>query len=332
MSHASFPQSLSRRKAAGRLIALGGAALLPGVLCAQTAFPTKPVTLVVPNAPGGAIDILARLLQERLRTVWNQPVIVEYKPGGGTVVGTDFAAKAAPDGHTICIIATPHVINPAMRQLPFDTVKSLSGITMLGVSNILISAAPSFPAGNLAEAMDLIRKEPKKYNYASPGSGSSMHLAMELLKQRAGLDIVHVPFKGSGPAYPEVMSGRIQLLVDPLFSSMPFVKSGKLKPIAVTARNRSAIAPEVATVAETVPDFNVQSIFGLVVSSGTPREVVQKLYSDFTTVLKRPDTQQRMAEIGMEPLPMTPDQFDAMVKTDIERWTRVVKAANITAD
>jgi tripartite-type tricarboxylate transporter receptor subunit TctC len=202
MNHTSFPPSPSRRKVAGRLIALGSAALLPKALRAQTAFPTKPVTLVVPNAPGGAIDILARLLQERLRTVWSQPIIVEYKPGGGTVVGTDFAAKAAPDGHTICLIATPHVINPAMRQLPFDTVKSLSGITMLGVSNILISAAPSFPANNLAEAMDLIRKDPKKYNYASPGSGSSMHLAMELLKQRAGLDIVHVPFKGSGPAYP----------------------------------------------------------------------------------------------------------------------------------
>jgi tripartite-type tricarboxylate transporter receptor subunit TctC len=159
-----------------------------------------------------------------------------------------------------------------------------------------------------------------------------MHLAMELLKQSAGLDILHVPFKGSGPAYPEVMSGRIDLLVDPLFSTMPFIRGGKLKPLALTALKRSTIAPEIPPVAETVPGFNVQSMFGLVVASGTPREVVQKIYSDVVVALQKPETQKKMADLGMEPVTITPEQFDAQIKTDIERWTQLVKAAHITAD
>jgi tripartite-type tricarboxylate transporter receptor subunit TctC len=241
---------------------------------AQT-FPSKPVTLIVPNAPGGAIDILARSLQQHLQTAWGQSVLVEYKPGAGTVVGTDFVAKAPADGHTLCLVATPHVINPAIRQMPFDTTKDLSGITILGISNVLLSATPSLPVSTLPELIDLVNKNPGKYAYASPGSGSSMHFAVELLKQRTGMDLLHVPFKGSGPAYPEVMSGRIALLIDPLFSSLPHLKAGRLKPIAVTASRRSPLAPDIATMAETLPGFNVQSMFGMVVASATPWPVVQ---------------------------------------------------------
>ena len=320
-----------RQLTAGLLAA--AAAVDPGERAqGGTPYPNKPVMLIVPNAPGGAIDILARVLQQQLQTMWNQTVIVEYKAGAGTVLGTDFTAKAPPNGYTLCLVATPHVINPAMRQLPYDTVKDLSGITVIGVSNILISANPNFPANNLKEAIALIKKNPGKYSYASPGSGSSMHLSMELLKQSAGLDILHVPFKGSGPAYPEVMSGRIELLVDPLFSTMPFVRGGKLKPLALTAAKRSTIAPDIPPVADTVPGFNVESMFGLVVASGTPRDVVHKIYSDLLVALQKPETQKKMAELGMEPNPIPPEQFDTQIKADIERWTRVVKTANIKAD
>ena len=318
-----------KRRTFGIGLSLAVAAPLVLPAWGQSAFPNKPVTLIVPNAPGGAIDILARVLQQQLQPIWNQPIIVEYKAGAGTVLGTDFVAKAAPNGYTLGLVATPHVINPAMRQMPFDTVKDLSGITILGVSNVLISATQSFPASNLKEAIELIRKNPGKFSYASPGSGSSMHLAMELLKQNAGLDILHVPFKGSGPAYSEVMAGRIELLVDPMFSTMPFVKSGKLKPLAATASKRSAIAPDIEAVAETVPGFNVQSMFGLVVASGTPRDVVTKIYADVVTALKKPDTQKKMAELGLEPVGITPDQFDVQIKTDIDRWTQLVRSANI---
>jgi tripartite-type tricarboxylate transporter receptor subunit TctC len=313
------------------LTALTASAALPQAF-AQNTFPNKPVTIIVPNAPGGAIDILARSLQQHLQTAWGQSVIVEYKPGAGTALGTDFTAKAAPDGHTLCLVATPHVINPAMRQLPFDTVKDLSGITILGVSNVLISSTASFPANNLKDAMELVKKNPTKYSYASPGSGSSMHFAMELLKQRAGVELLHVPFKGSGPAYPEVFSGRIDFLVDPLFSSLPYVKSGKLKPIAVTGPRRSPLAPEIPTVAELYPGFNVQSMFGMVVSSGTPRAIVQKIYTDVMGVLKKSEVVEKMAALGLEPNPITPDQFDATIKEDIERWTKLVKSANIKLD
>lgn len=322
-------QHKMKRRTFGIGLSLAVAAPLVPPAWGQSAFPNKPVTLIVPNAPGGAIDILARVLQQQLQPIWNQPIIVEYKAGAGTVLGTDFVAKAAPNGYTLGLVATPHVINPAMRQMPFDTVKDLSGITILGVSNVLISATQSFPASNLKEAIELIRKNPGKFSYASPGSGSSMHLAMELLKQNAGLDLLHVPFKGSGPAYSEVMAGRIELLVDPMFSTMPFVKSGKLKPLAATASKRSAIAPGIEAVAETVPGFNVQSMFGLVVASGTPRDVVTKIYADVVTALKKPDTQKKMAELGLEPVSITPDQFDVQIKTDIDRWTQLVRSANI---
>jgi len=324
-------QNVSRRTFSLGLTALTASAALPQAF-AQNNFPSKPVTIIVPNAPGGAIDILARSLQQHLQTAWEQSVIVEYKLGAGTALGTDFTAKAAPDGHTLCLVATPHVINPAMRQLPFDTVKDLSGITILGVSNVLISSTPAYPANNLKDAMELVKKNPAKFAYASPGSGSSMHFAMELLKQRAGVELLHVPFKGSGPAYPEVFSGRIDFLVDPLFSSLPYVKSGKLKPIAVTGPRRSPLAPDIPTVAELYPGFNVQSMFGMVVSSGTPRAIVQKIYNDVMGVMKKSEVVEKMAALGLEPNPITPDQFDATIKEDIERWTRLVKSANIKLD
>ncbi len=324
-------QNVSRRTFGLGLSAITASAAMPQAF-AQNSFPSKPVTIIVPNAPGGAIDILARSLQQHLQAAWGQSVIVEYKPGAGTALGTDFTAKAAPDGHTLCLVATPHVINPAMRQLAFDTVKDLSGITILGVSNVLISSTPAYPANNLKDAMELVKKNPAKFAYASPGSGSSMHFAMELLKQRAGVELLHVPFKGSGPAYPEVFSGRIDFLVDPLFSSLPYVKSGKLKPIAVTGPRRSPLAPEIPTVSELYPGFNVQSMFGMVVSSGTSRAIVQKIYTDVIGVLKKSEVVEKMAALGLEPNPITPDQFDATIKEDIERWTKLVKSANIKLD
>ncbi|MEI7785769.1 MAG: tripartite tricarboxylate transporter substrate binding protein [Betaproteobacteria bacterium] len=321
---------LTRRQFHQRAIALGAAAAaLPAG--AQN-FPSKPVTLIVPNAPGGAIDILARSLQQHLQTAWGQTVLVEYKPGAGTVVGTDFVAKAPADGHTLCLVATPHVINPAIRQMPFDTTRDLSGITILGISNVLLSVTPSLAVSTLPELIDLVKKNPGKFAYASPGSGSSMHFAVELLKQRTGMDLLHVPFKGSGPAYPEVMSGRIALLIDPLFSSLPHLKAGRLKPIAVTASRRSPLAPDIATMAETLPGFNVQSMFGMVVASATPRPVVQKIYADVVQVMRRPEVTARLSELGLEPNPIAPEQFDALIKSDIERWTQLVKTAQLKVD
>lgn len=319
---------LSRRQFALELGALSLSSTATG-LFAQTQFPTRPVTLIVPNAPGGAFDILARMLQQQLQTVWSQPVLVEYKAGANSVLGTEFTAKATPNGHTICIVATGHVINPALRQLPFDTVSDLSGITLLGASNILISASPNFPANNLKQAIALIKANPGKFSYATPGTASAMHLAMELLKQTAGLDLLHVPFKGSGPAYPEVIAGRVNFMVDPLFSSVQLVKGGKLKPLASTALRRSPLLPDVEAVSETVPGFNVNGLFGLVVASGTPRDVVGKIHDDIVTIMQRSETQEKMSELGLHFTPTTPEKFDAMIKSDIDKWSQVVKKAQL---
>jgi tripartite-type tricarboxylate transporter receptor subunit TctC len=313
------------------LLATAACAVLPLAASAQAAFPSKPVTIIVPNAPGGAIDILARLLERNLSEAWKQPVIVQYKPGAGTVLGTDFVAKSPPDGHTIGMVITGHMINPSLRKtMPFDTLKDLSGVSLLAISPIVITASSKLPANNLKDLIALAKKD--KLSYASPGSGSSMHLGAELLKTTAGIDILHTPYKGAGGAYPDVISGRVDLLVDPLFSSLPHIKSGGLKPIAIMSPKRSPIAPEIPTVAETLPGFSVESVFGVVVPSGTPREAVNRISADMNKVLQAPEVKQRMADIGLTPMGTTPEQFDAFIRSEIPKWAQVVKASGATAD
>jgi tripartite-type tricarboxylate transporter receptor subunit TctC len=313
------------------LLGIAACALLPFAASAQAHFPSKPVTLIVPNAPGGAIDILARLLERNLSDTWKQPVIVQYKPGAGTVMGTDFVAKSPPDGHTIGLVITGHMINPSLRKnMPFDTLKDLSGVSLLAISPIVITANPKLPANDVKELIALAKKD--KLSYASPGSGSSMHLGAELLKSTAGIDMLHTPYKGSGGAYPDVMAGRVDLLFDPLFSSLPHIKSGGLKPIAILSAKRSPIAPEIPTVAETLPGFTVDSVFGAVVPSGTPRDVVHKLSADMNKVLQTPEVRQRMADIGLSPVGNTPEQFDAYIRAEIPKWAKVVKSSGATAD
>jgi tripartite-type tricarboxylate transporter receptor subunit TctC len=316
-----------------RACSVAAAAALLAPLAAAQQFPTKTVRLIVPNAPGGAIDIMARLFSQHLQPLWGgQPVIVDYKPGAGTALGTEIVAKSAPDGHTLGFVVTSHVINPSMRQLPFDTVKDLAGVTMYGVTHILISATPGLQVSTIGDVIALARKQPGKLSYASPGSGSSMHMAGELLKQSAGIDVLHVPFKGSGPAFPEVFSGRIELIIDPLFSSMPHVKAGRMKAIAITSPTRTPAAPQIPTVAETIPGFSVQSVFGIVVPAATPRDLVRRLHADILKVLQVPEFKAKMAEFGMEPVGNTPEQFDAFIRAEIEKWAKVVKAAGIKAD
>lgn len=313
------------------LLATAACALLPLAATAQANFPSKPVTIIVPNQPGGAIDILARLLEKHLSETWKQPVVVQYKPGAGTVMGTDFVAKSQPDGHTIGMVITGHMINPSLRKsMPFDTLKDLSGVSLLATSPIVLTASSKLPAGNMRDLIALAKKD--KLSYASPGSGSSMHLGAELLKTTAGIDILHTPYKGAGGAYPDVIAGRVDLLVDPLFSSLPHIKSGGLKPIAIMSAKRSPIAPEIPTVSETLPGFVVDSVFGAVVPAATPRDVVQKISADMNKVLASAEVKQRMADIGLTPVGNTPEQFDAYIRSEIPRWAQVVKASGATAD
>lgn len=306
--------------------------LLAGSALAQT-FPARTVSLVVPNPPGGAIDIQARVYAQKLQEMWGQAVIVDYKPGAGTLLGMDHVAKSAPDGHTLGMVVTPLVILPALRQkMPYDTLKDLAPVTMTGTSSIMIAGSPSLAASSLAEVIALAKKQPGKLTYASPGSGSSMHLAGELLKMEAGIDMLHVPFKGGAQAYPEVMAGRVDLQLDPTFGIYRHVKAGKMKAIAVTSAKRDPSAPEVATVADTLPGFNVLSINGIVVAGGTPRELVRRINADFRKLLAQPDVARRLEEMGVEVVGNSPEEFGAFIRGEIERWTRVARAANVKLD
>ena len=325
-----FPRNSLRAMAAVLAVAGG---VMAGVATAQN-YPTKPVLIINPNLPGGAIEILARLLQATLPARWNgRQVMVENKPGAGTVIGTDFVAKSAPDGYTLGIVVTSHVINPSLRSnMPFDTLKDLSGITQIGASHILISATPSFEGNSIADVIAIAKKNPGKLAYASPGSGSSMHLAGELIKTTTGIDMLHVPFKGSGPAFIEVMAGRIPLIIDPLFSSMPHVRGGKMKAIAVTNPTRSPVAKDIPTVAEVLPGFSVQSVFGIVVPSATPRELVRRINADIVAVLRAPEAGTKLAEFGIEVVANSPEEFDTFIRAEIDKWAKVVKASGAKAD
>ena len=330
-----YPKKFHPRRLLAQVVATGALALgtTSSAFAQAPAFPSKPVTIVVPNAPGGAVDILARLLEKNLSDKWKQPVIVVYKAGAGTVLGTDFVAKAPADGYTVGMVVTSHVINPSLRNnLPFDTLKDLAGVTMLATSPVVISASPNLPANNLKELIALAKKQPGKLTYASPGSGSSMHLGGELLKTQAGVYMVHIPYRGSAGAYPDVFAGRVDLLIDPLFSSLPHIKTGRMKPLAVFSPARVAIAPNIPTAIESMPGLTVESVFGAVVASGTPRDIVKKLSADLAEAVQSPEIKARMADVGLTPAGTTPEQFDAFIRVEIAKWAKVVKASGATAD
>jgi tripartite-type tricarboxylate transporter receptor subunit TctC len=296
-------------------------------------YPARPVRLIVPFPPGGATDIVARLLSENLTKIWHQNVLVDYKPGAGTIIGTDTVAKSAPDGYTLGIVITAHVINPSLRaHMPYDTLKDLSGVSMLTISHIVLAATNSLPANTLPEVIALAKKEPGALSYATPGTGTAMHLAGELLKTRAGIDIVHVPYRGGASAYPDLIAGRVQLQFDPLYSMMQIISTHKVKPIAITSPKRADVAPDIPTFAETLPGFSVLSITGVVVPSATPRPLVQKISADINQALKAPGLKARMAGVGMEPAGDTPEQFDAYIKSEIAKWAPIVKEAGLRID
>ena len=305
---------------------------VPASVGAQ-AWPAKPVRLIVPFPAGGATDIIGRLVAQKMTEVWGQTVIVENKPGAGTVVGTDLVAKAAPDGYTLGMVITAHVINPSLRRdMPFDTLKDLAGVTQVAQAHLVLAAHPAFEANTVAELVALARKHPGKYSYATPGSGTSMHLAMELLKTRAGIDLVHVPYKGGAPASVDVIGGRVPLLTDVHYASAANIKAGRLKVLALMSPVRPAGAPELPVIAETVPGVSSTSIIGIVAPAGTPRELVQKISADIARVVKNSDLSRRMIEMGMEPVGSKPEEYDALIRSEIDKWGPVVKASGATAD
>ena len=297
------------------------------------AWPSKPVRIIVPNVPGGALDMLARMLEAELAKLWKQPIIVEFKPGAGTISGTDYVAKSAPDGYTLGILAIGVLgIQPALRKdMPFDTLRDLSG-TMLVVGNILLTASPKLAANNLAELIAYGRANKGKLSYATAGAGSSMHLAGEQLNLLTGIEMLHVPYKGAGGAYGDVFEGRVDLLLDPLFSSMPHVKSGRLKPIAVMGLTRDPSAPAIPAVGETFPDFDFASNLGIGLPRATPPEIIAKVNADVNKAIRSEALTPRLKEMGLTVTGSTPEQFDAYMRKSMKLFADVVKAVKVTID
>jgi tripartite-type tricarboxylate transporter receptor subunit TctC len=315
-----------------RFFAFLTAILLSGTASGQD-FPSRPVRLVVPFPPGGPTDVVGRMVAAGLQASWNQPVIVENKPGAGTVIGTDAVAKSAPDGHTVGMVITAHFINPALRaSMPYDTLKDLAHVTQLVQQHVVLVASAGVPFGTLPELIACAKKSPGSLKYASPGTGTSAHLAGELLKGEAGIDLVHVPYKGSGPAQVDLLAGRVELMVDVFHSAKPHVESGKLKVIALTAKERPVNIRQYPLVAETLPGFDVRSLFGFVVPAATPRPVVQKIRDDTAKVLNQPEVKGKLESMGLEVVASSPGEFEALVRGELVKWAKVVKDNNIKVD
>jgi tripartite-type tricarboxylate transporter receptor subunit TctC len=322
------------RLARAALAALALGLALPAADAAAQAYPARPVRLIVPFPPGGATDIIARLVSDRLTEMWGQTVLVDYKPGAGTIVGTEVVAKAPPDGYTMGMVITAHVLNPSLRKdMPYDTLKDLAGVSLVAVSHIVITATNALPANNVQELIAYAKANPGKLNYASPGTGTAMHLAGELLNTMAGIQIVHVPYRGGAAAYPDVISGRIELQIDPMQASMQNIDAKQVKALAIASLQRAPNAPSIPTVAETLPGFNVLSLSGLVVPAATPRDIVRKIHADLRKVLENSELRTRMGGLGMEPAASsTPEEFDGFIRSEIAKWADVVKSSGMKLD
>jgi len=308
------------------------AALAPLVSAAQN-YPTRAVRLMVPFPPGGATDIIGRLVSAKMQDVWGQPVVVENRPGAGTVVGTDYVAKSAPDGYTLGMVVTAYVINPSLRtDLPYNTLKDLTGVTQVSVQHLVMAANPSLPASSVPELIALAKKNPGKLAYATPGSGTAMHLSVEMLKTSAGVDLVHVPYKGGAPAQQDVVAGHVPILMDVLYAVQPLIKSGKIKVLALLSPQRAPESPEYPVVAEAVPGVSALSIVGIVVAAATPRELVNRISADIARAVRSSDLTERMKQQGMEPVGSMPEEFDALIRAEIEKWAKVVKASGAKVD
>ena len=309
--------------------------LLASAACAQT-WPAKAVRIVVAYPPGGGIDVMARQIAEKLTPAWGQPVVVENRPGANTIVAGDAVAKAAPDGHTILMTTdATFSINPHLyARLPFDTRRDFTPVTMLVLLQQLLVAHPSVPADDLQGLIALARSKPGSINYASYGSGSQPHLSGEMLKHRAGIDLVHVPYKGISLAVPAVIAGEVQLTFSGIASSMAHLKSGRLKAIAIGGPKRSPLLPQVPTFAELgFPEVETHAWFGFFLPAGSPNEAVSRIYTDVKRILDEPDFRQKqLIDRGYEVIGSSPGEFAAYITKDSESRARAVKISGAKAE
>jgi tripartite-type tricarboxylate transporter receptor subunit TctC len=296
----------------------------------QADFPSRPIKIVVPYPPGGFTDILGRLIAEKLQGSLGQPVVVDNKGGGGSTIGTALVASAPADGYTLLLVAPDLAINESLvtTKLPFDARKSFAPVIQAAWSPMALVVNPSVPARSLQELMALAKSSPGKINVASGGNGTGSHLALELFKSRAGIDLVHVPYKGNGPATTDLLGGQVSAMFLQYAVAKPHVEAGRLRMLATPSGKRSPAMPDVPTMAESgLPGFDVQPWFGLVAPAGTPAPVVAKLHAEIAKVMQRPDVESKLASLGAAPATAGPKEFSAFIDSEITRWAEVVRVS-----
>ena len=297
-------------------------------------FSTKPVRMIVPFAPGGATDYMARAIAQKMSESIGQPVVVENKPGANAILGTDLVAKAAPDGHTLFLCAFGHATNPYLvAKLPYDTLKDLAPVTLLVTGPLMLIANPSLPANNVKELIAYLKANPDKLNYATGGIGSSQHFAAELMLNMTGTKMTHVAYKGTAPAYVDLLSGATSLMFDNLVTALPQVKAGKLKALAVTPAQRASQAPEVPTMAEAgLAGYETGIWHGFLTTGGTPKATVERLNKEIVRAVNLPDVKDAFIARGLLPIGNSPGEFDAFIGNEMAKWSKIIKEAGIKAE
>ena len=305
--------------------------LLAPVVAWGQAYPNRPVRVVVTFPPGGTPDIYGRVMAAELQKMWGQPVVVENRTGAGGTIGTDSVAKAAPDGYTLLFAAdaTLTLAPSVIAKMPYDPVRDLTPIVNVTAGPFVLMANPAFPASTMAEFISLAKREPGKIPYASSGAGGQQHLAMESVRNMAGIDVVHVPYKGFGQGVTDVLANQVPLIFGGITASISYTGSGKLKALGVTSAKRAKALPNVPAIAETLPGFEITAWYGFLGPAKLPADIVRKINADSRAIIARPDFQERLAKDGIEPVGNSPDEFAEQIKADIARWAKIVKAAGV---
>jgi len=300
---------------------------------AQANYPNKPIRFVIPYPPGGGTDLIGRLVGAHLSDALGQPVVIDNKPGAGSVVGTEIVARAQPDGYTLLFATSAGlVINPLLRKVSYNPQKDFTPISLLVTSPLLLAVSPSVPAGSVRELIDFARKSARKLNYASAGIGAPNHIASELFKHMAGVDMVHVPFKGFGLGIVDLMSGQVQVMFNPVTGLLPYVKSGKVKGIAVTSTERYAVVPELPTVAESLPGYDYQLWYSVVGPAGMPAAIQKRLNAEIVKFLNDADTAKKLASLGADARSSSPEGLMRLADSERQSLGKIIRSLNVKAE
>ena len=301
---------------------------------AQAAYPARPVRIVVPYSAGGPADIYGRFIGDRLQKALGQPFVVENRPGAGAIIGTEAVAKSAPDGYTLLMMSNTHTVNESLfTRKPYSLLRDLTPIAPVNYSDLILVVHPSVPAKNLKELIELAKTKPGTLNYASSGPGTPYHMAGELFKAMAGIDVVHVPHKGSAEARTDVLAGNVQMMFDAITTMAPLAQAGKVRAIATSGKTRSAITPDVPTMSEAgVPGYDAVIWLGVMAPAGTPKPIVDLLNSDIEKIVNSPEVKAAWAKQGAVPMRMTPEEFGKFMEQDIQKWAKVVKFSGARID